>query len=85
MANKEEFDQIMHQITSGLTGDEKTDLAYLQEQSEAYKDHEMGKEIIRACGRLIYELIPDDKKADLEKAFGNNAAGTDSHLVLDIP
>ena len=31
MANKEAFDQIMHEITSGLTGDAKTDLAYLQE------------------------------------------------------
>lgn len=31
MANKEEFDQIMHEITSGLTGDARADLAYLQE------------------------------------------------------
>lgn len=80
MANKDAFDQIMHKITSGLTGDAKTDLAYLQEQCEAYKDHEMGKEIVRACGRLIYGLIPDDKKADLEKAIGNDASGTESIL-----
>lgn len=80
MANKDAFDQIMHKITSGLTGDEKADFTYLQEQCEIYKDHEMGKEIIRACGRLIYELIPDDKKADLEKLIDNDAAGTDSIL-----
>lgn len=42
MTNKDTFDDIMHEITSGLTGDAKTDLAYLKEQCEAYKDHEMG-------------------------------------------
>ena len=41
MTYKDAFDDIMHEITSGLTGDAKTDLAYLKEQCEAYKDHEM--------------------------------------------
>lgn len=76
MAGNSEFDKIMHEITAGLTGDAKTDMAYLQEKSETYKDHEFGKEIIRACGRLMYELIPEDKRADLSKAIGNDSAGT---------
>lgn len=80
MANNKDFDQLMHEITSGLTGDNKTDLAYLQEKCEAYKNHELGKEIIRACARMMYDMIPDDKKAELDKLIGNDAAGTNSIL-----
>ena len=80
MAGNSEFDRIMHEITSGLTGDAKADMAYLQEKCEAYKDHEFGKEIVCACGRLMYELIPEDKRAELDKAIGNDSAGTESIL-----
>ena len=33
------FDEIMMEITSGLTGDREHDLPYLQEQCEKYKEH----------------------------------------------
>jgi tetratricopeptide (TPR) repeat protein len=79
MDNKE-FDRIMHDITSGLTGDPKNDVPYLMEQCEVYKDHEMGKEIVRACGRLVYEIIPDDKKNELNKVIKNDNTGTESIL-----
>ena len=62
MADKKDFDSIIREITGELTGDFKIDIAYLRDQMEKYKDHEMGKEIVRACGRLMYELIPDDDK-----------------------
>ncbi len=80
MANKKEFDKIMHCITAGLTGDATSDLTYLQEQCDAYKNHEMGKEIVRACGRLIYEMIPEDKRTELDKAIENDSAGTEAIL-----
>lgn len=64
-----DFDQIMKEITSGLTGDNKADMTYLQEQMEKYKDHEMGKEIIRACGRIMYQLMPEEAKVELAKAM----------------
>ena len=70
----------MREITKGLSGDSETDIAYLKEQMKAYKDHEMGKEIIRACARLMYDLMPDDKKKDLEKVISNNASGTEATL-----
>lgn len=54
------FHQIMDDITSKLTGDPKKDIPYLNQQSELYKDHEYAKEILRACGRLIYEVMPED-------------------------
>ena len=80
MADNKDFDSIMHEITRGLSGDANTDIAYLKEQMKAYKDHEMGKEIIRACARLMYDLMPDDKKKDLEKVISNNASGTEATL-----
>ncbi|KAB0575625.1 hypothetical protein EI53_02113 [Fusobacterium naviforme] len=80
MAKEKEFNKIMHKITAGLTGDQKADLAYLVEQTEAYKDHELGQEIVRACGRLIYDLIPEEKRDQLDKAISNDGAGTESLL-----
>lgn len=79
MENKE-FDTIMKEITSGLSGDPKTDIAYLQEQMENYKEHEYSKEIIRACGRLLYEAMPDDMKAELADAIDKDGKGFDAAL-----
>jgi len=67
MKNKE-FDDIMNEITKGLTGDIQTDFNYLQDQMERYKNHKYGQEVIRACGRLVYELIPEDKKKEFDDA-----------------
>lgn len=80
MADSNIFEDIMKEITRGLSGDSKKDVDYLQEQMEMYKDHEYGKEIIRACGRLIYEVIPDEKKKELEQFLGNDAAGFEAAL-----
>lgn len=80
MRENKDFDSIMREITGGLSGDAKTDIAYLQDQMEKYKEHEMSKEIIRACGRLIYGLIPDEKKEELAKAISKDASGTEAAL-----
>ena len=66
------FEEIMQEITSGFTGDSEKDLAYLQEQAEKYRDHEMSKEILRACGRLMYEHLPEDKKAEIGQYLNND-------------
>lgn len=79
MSNKD-FDSIMREITSGLSGDFKQDIEYLQSQTEKYKDHEFGIEIARACGRLMFELIPDDKKEELNKAIGKDMLGYEAIL-----
>ncbi len=57
-----DFESIMKEITRGLTGNFEQDISYLNEQMEKYKGHEYEKEILRACGRLIYEIMPEDKK-----------------------
>lgn len=74
------YDEIMRKITQGLTGDASADMKYLKEQMESYKDHEMSQEILRACGRLMYDLIPEDKKEELGKVIGNELKGVEATL-----
>jgi len=75
-----DFDQIMCHITGGLTGDAGTDVKYLQEKMEEYKDHEMSTEILRACGRLLFEVIPEDKRKKLSRGVLNDAKGIEAAL-----
>lgn len=42
-----DFDHIMQEITSGLTGRSDEDVAYLMKQSEKHKTHPFAKEIAR--------------------------------------
>ena len=75
-----DFEKIMHEITSGLTGDGKKDMKYLMEQAEKYKDGEMGKEIVRAIGRLIAKCVPEDKMAELNRLINNDLTSYESVL-----
>lgn len=74
------FDSIMQAITSGLTNDPKHDLPYLKEQLETYKDHPLGQEILRACGRLIWGMMPQDKVEELELIMGNDQKAVQATL-----
>ena len=75
------FDEIMRTITAGLTGANEKDTRYLMEQMQKYKDHEMGKEIVRACGRLLYNCVPVDEKNKLDRLVTNDLVSYES--VLD--
>ncbi|MGF2565360.1 hypothetical protein ACQUWZ_25955, partial [Ralstonia pseudosolanacearum] len=57
----------MKKITDGLTGHPQKDIPYLMEQTKKYKDHEMGTEILRACGRLMSQCVPEDTKEEVTK------------------
>lgn len=70
-----DFDTIMREITSGLTGEPEHDIPYLQEQCQNYKNHEFSTEILRACGRLTFQLIPDDKKEPFNELLKKNDMG----------
>ena len=70
-----DFDTIMREITSGLTGEPEHDIPYLQEQCQNYKDHEFSTEILRACGRMTFQLIPEDKKEPLNELLKKNDMG----------
>lgn len=80
MSDNKDFDSIMREITGGFTGDPASDMKYLQEKCEEYKNHEMAQEILRACGRLMYEMIPEDKKEEMNKALNKDLTGTDAAL-----
>ena len=75
-----DLDRILKEITAGLSGDDKKDIAYLKEQCEKYKNHEYAQEIVRACGRLMFELIPDDKKKELELVIDNATKGMEATM-----
>ncbi len=67
-----DFRETIAEIFSHLTGDAQQDIAYLREQSELYKDDENATEILRAIGRKIYSLIPDEEKEEFENLVGND-------------
>ena len=67
-----ELDIILQKIASGLSGDSEKDIKYLKEQSERYKKHKYAKEILRACGRLMYDCVPYDDKEKLSQAIQND-------------
>jgi len=62
-----DYNSIMQSIITGMSGDAEKDIEYLNMQMEKYKNHENGKEILRACGRMIYNLIPEEKRKEIEK------------------
>lgn len=80
MRNEKSFDSIMRSITAGLTGDASKDGPYLMAKCEEYKHHEYGNEILRACGRLLYELVPEDKRQRLDKAMSKDLKGYEATL-----
>lgn len=69
------FDEIIRKITSGLTGEWEHDGKYLQEQMDQYKEHELAKEILRACGRMMYEVMPEDLKQEINAATKKDQFG----------
>ena len=75
---KKDFDLIMEEITAELTGEPDHDIPYLKQKAEAYKDSEFAQEIARACGRLIFSALSDDKKEEFDRLFKNHSLGIES-------
>ncbi len=70
-----DYDTVMRAITSKLTREPNRDIPYLWEQCQKYKDHELSREIIRACGRLMAQMIPQEDQASLQEILGKNFMG----------
>lgn len=75
-----DYQEIMRDIAGGLTGENEKDIQYLMEQMEKYKDHEFGKEIIRACGRLISGMLPEEKVNEFADAFEKDNAEIENEI-----
>lgn len=74
------YDEIMEEIKSGLTGDAKVDMKYLMTQMDKYKEHELSQEIIRACGRMIASIMPEDAKEEFNNLIRKEELNIDSAL-----
>lgn len=75
------YDEILEEIKAGLTGDAKADIQYLKEQSDKYKDHELAQEILRACGRMMANCLPEEAKEEFNKLVRKEELNVES--VLD--
>ena len=62
---KKMFDTVMEGISSNLTGTAEHDVPYLKQQIDAYRRHPLGREIKRACGKIMWEVMPDERKPEL--------------------
>lgn len=74
------FEEIMMEITQGLTGERGHDVPYLQEKCEQYKSHELAQEILRACGRLMYKYVTKEQKEELNRIAENQNLGHEAVL-----
>ena len=59
--------EIMEQIREGLTGEYNVDMVYLESQADKYRSTKDGKEVESAIADLAYEILPEDKRALLDK------------------
>lgn len=59
--------ELMEQIRGKLTGEYSVDMVYLEAQADKYRGTKNGKEIESAIADLAYEILPDDKRALLDK------------------
>ncbi|MDD4238479.1 MAG: tetratricopeptide repeat protein [Desulfotomaculaceae bacterium] len=64
-----EYEKILININNGLTGNSEKDVPYLKEQADTYKSHERSKDILRAIGRTLYDILPEDQKVPVASAF----------------
>lgn len=74
------FDEIIKSIFSQLNGDPQHDVPLLMAAGEQYKDHPQAKEILREVGRKIYEILPDEAKADVDAAVTKDQNETEEKL-----
>lgn len=64
-----DYEEIMQEIESNLSGDALTDVIYLQEQLTKYQDHEFSQELLWGIGRLIFDVLPEEQKEELSQTL----------------
>ncbi len=66
------FEEIMTEIKKGLTSDKEKDFSYLKGQIKKYEHSEYSKEILRACSKMMYEMLPKEATEIYENAMRKN-------------
>ncbi|WP_407448213.1 hypothetical protein [Fibrobacter sp.] len=59
-----ELEQILQEISVKLTGDNKSDIAYLFKITEKYRGHQLETEIVREIGRMIFQRLSKEKQKE---------------------
>lgn len=59
--------EILQEIRDGLSGEYGVDMAYLEGQVTKYKNHENAAEIESGIAEIAYEILPEDKKEQVQK------------------
>lgn len=75
-----DFQKTISGIFSNLSGNAEQDIKYLNEKMEFYKNDENSTEIIRAIGRKLYEILPEEKKKELGNIIGNHCDSIQSTI-----
>ena len=57
-------------IMQQLTDDTQKNIEWLRAAMERYKDHPRGSEIIKACARKLYDLLPENQRNKLDQVVG---------------
>ncbi len=57
-----ELEQILQEISAKLTGDNKSDIAYLFKATEKYRGHQFEAEVVREIGRMIFQRLSKEKQ-----------------------
>lgn len=79
---KQELKSLYIEIAKGITKNYETDIKYIAQQIETYRNHEHGGDIIRNLGILYYDLLPEGSKQDLIKVIQMDEENV--HLLLFI-
>ena len=58
---------IVSHIRGQITGDYEKDMQYLYDCSEKYKEDEESADILREIASMMYEILPDDQKEQVEQ------------------
>lgn len=56
-----EYLEIVEKINLSLTGDKDEDIKFLFSEAQKYDGHKYSTEINRAIGRLLFDLLPEDR------------------------
>jgi len=70
----------MAEIQSGLTNDSEENLRYLAKKCSEYKDDELSYEIIRECGRMMYDYLPEKNRQAYAKSVQKDDAWIEKAL-----
>lgn len=78
--------KILKDLKNGLTGNFERDSQYLKEKAQEYREHKDSKEILRGIGRILYKLLPQEDKKELDNVMAecSDALEEAYHKALNL-